>query len=67
VRSLDEGTLFDPTDLAEDVTPGAVLRALAQGACLRALLCALRLRDQELATHVVLSTPPQQVKNKHKK
>lgn len=56
--SLDEGLLFDPTDLAEDVTPAAVLRALRSGAHLRALLVALRLRDPGLVRHVLLSTPP---------
>jgi periodic tryptophan protein 2 len=56
--SLDEGMVFDPTDLAEDVTPAAVLRALGSGAYLRALLVALRLRDPELTRHVLLATPP---------
>jgi len=56
--SLDEGMVFDPTDLAEDVTPAAVLRALGSGAYLRALLVALRLRDPELIKHVLFATPP---------
>jgi periodic tryptophan protein 2 len=59
--SLDEGMVFDPTDLAEDVTPAAVLRALGSGAYLRALLVALRLRDPELTRHVLFATPPASV------
>lgn len=59
--SLDEGMVFDPTDLAEDVTPAAVLRALGSGAYLRALLVALRLGDPGLLRHVLLSTPPASV------
>lgn len=59
--SLDEGMVFDPTDLAEDVTPAAVLRALGSGAYLRALLVALRLRDPELIRHVLFATPPESV------
>jgi periodic tryptophan protein 2 len=59
--SLDESLVFDPTDLAEDVTPAAVLRALGSGAYLRALLVALRLRDPALLRHVLLSTPPPSV------
>lgn len=58
---LDEGMVFDPTDLAEDVTPAAVLRALGSGAYLRALLVALRLRDPTLTRHVLLATPPTSV------
>ena len=53
-RSLDESLVFDPTDLAEDVTPAAALRALGRGAHLRALLMALRLNDPQLVQHVVL-------------
>jgi periodic tryptophan protein 2 len=61
VYSLDEGLVFDPTDLDEDVTPEAARRASASGAHARALLIALRLRDPDTLRHVVLSTPPQQV------
>nr|ADI46885.1 UTP1f [Volvox carteri f. nagariensis] len=58
----DEGLIFDPTDLEQDVTPGAVHSSLAAGAHLRALLIALRLGDQELVRHVLLMTPPGAVK-----
>jgi periodic tryptophan protein 2 len=56
--SLDDSLVFDPTDLAEDVTPAAVLRALAAGAHLRGLLLALRLGDAPLVRHALLATPP---------
>ncbi|KAL4425513.1 hypothetical protein ABPG75_009529 [Micractinium tetrahymenae] len=59
--SVDESMVFDPTDLAEDVTPAATLKALGQGAHLKALLMAMRLNDPQLVQHVVLSTPPAQV------
>ncbi|KAL6776538.1 UTP1 [Auxenochlorella protothecoides x Auxenochlorella symbiontica] len=52
---------FDPTDLAEGVTPEAALRALRSGAHLRALLLALRLGEAELTRHVLLSTPREHV------
>ena len=59
--SLDQGLVFDPTDLAEDITPAAAYKALATGACLKALLVALRLKDPEVVRHVIMSTPPSQV------
>ncbi|PRW59321.1 periodic tryptophan 2-like protein [Chlorella sorokiniana] len=59
--SVDESLVFDPTDLAEDVTPAAALKALGQGAHLKALLMAMRLNDPKLTQHVVLSTPRAQV------
>ncbi|PSC76313.1 periodic tryptophan 2-like protein [Micractinium conductrix] len=59
--SVDESLVFDPTDLAEDVTPAAALKALGQGAHLKAILMSLRLGDPKLVQHVVLSAPPAQV------
>lgn len=59
--SLDEGLVFDPTDLGAEVTPAAVHAAAARGAWLRAFLLALRLSQPQLLHHVLLSTPPQQV------
>ncbi|GFR41863.1 hypothetical protein Agub_g2644, partial [Astrephomene gubernaculifera] len=56
--SLDEGLLFDPTDLTEELTPAAAQAALASRSFLRALLIALRLGDPALVRHVVLATPP---------
>ncbi|KAK9845761.1 hypothetical protein WJX81_001752 [Elliptochloris bilobata] len=59
--ALDAGAVFDPTDLAEDVTPAAVARVVDEGAPLRAALLALRLKDGALLRHALLSTRPDQV------
>lgn len=61
VYSLDEGLVFDPTDLTEDLTPAACQAALDGQAFVRAALIALRLGDPQLLRHCLLSTPPQQV------
>ena len=61
--SLDEGMVFDPTDLGEEVTPQAVHAALAAKKPLRALLIALRLADPVLLRHVLMSTPPKKVRS----
>ena len=61
--TLDQGLVFDPTDLAQDVTPEAAHAALAKGQALRAALIALRLRDGGLLRHALLSTPPEQVRS----
>lgn len=55
---LDSTMTFDPTDLAEDITPAAVLQSMNVGAYLRALLIAVRLGDGELIQQVLLCTPP---------
>ncbi|KAK9810682.1 hypothetical protein WJX73_010596 [Symbiochloris irregularis] len=57
MHSLDPGLVFDPSDLAEDVTPAAVLTALKDRAHLKALCLALRLRQPDLISRAVLSTP----------
>jgi hypothetical protein len=59
--SLDEGLVFDPTDLGQDITPQAVQAALASKQPLRALLIALRLRDPKLLQEAILGTPPSEV------
>lgn len=59
--SLDESLVFDPTDLGQDVTPQAVLSASAAGQHLKALLLAVRLRDQQLLKRVLVETPPSEV------
>jgi hypothetical protein len=56
-----QGLVFDPTDLAEDITPQAAHAALGARAYLRALLISLRLKDADLIRHVVLSTPAPEV------
>lgn len=61
--SLDDGSVFDPTDLAEDVTVEAAHRALQHSMYLKALLLALRLKEAELLEHVLLSTPEDQVRS----
>ena len=59
--SLDQGLVFDPTDLTEDITPAAAYKALGNRAFVRALLIALRLKDPDVVRHVIMSTPPNQV------
>ena len=59
--SLDDSLVFDPTDLGQDVTPQAVLAASAAGQHLKALLLAVRLRDQQLLKHVLVETPLSEV------
>ncbi|KAL0036124.1 hypothetical protein WJX79_004341 [Trebouxia sp. C0005] len=59
--SLDQGLVFDPTDLTEDITPAAAYKALANRAFLRALLIALRLKDPEVVRQVMMAIPPSQV------
>ncbi len=59
---LDNGAAFDPTDLSESLTPAAFRAALAGGAYVRALLIALRLADEGLLRHGLLSVPPAQVR-----
>lgn len=61
VYAPQDRVLFDPTDLAEDVTPAAVHAAVAAGAHLRALLLALRLRGPAEVELAVINTPPQQI------
>ena len=59
--ALDAGAAFDPTDLAEGLTPAAFDAALGARAHVRALLIALRLGDAALVKRAALSTPPAQV------
>ncbi|DBA78910.1 hypothetical protein WJX77_008158 [Trebouxia sp. C0004] len=59
--SLDQGLVFDPTDLTEDITPAAAYKALVNRAFLRALLIALRLKDPEVVRQVMMAIPPSQV------
>ena len=53
--------LFDPTDLTENLTPAAFHAALAAKAYVRALLISLRLNDQSLLRHGLMSVPVSQV------
>lgn len=56
------GVVSLPRCLRRQVTPAAVHAAIRQRAFLRAFLLALRLNDPQLLRHVLLSTPPQQVR-----
>ena len=58
---LDGGTLFDPVDLDEDMTPQAATAALHKGHYRNALLIALRLRETSLVQQCLLSTPVEQI------
>lgn len=53
--SLDSTALFDPTDLAEDISRPSVFRLLGRGDALKAILVAARLNDDSLLLHVLLS------------
>jgi periodic tryptophan protein 2 len=55
--SLDSTALFDPTDLAEDVSRPSVFRLLGRGDTLKAILVAVRLNDDGLLLHALLSAP----------
>eukprot|EP00967_Tisochrysis_lutea_P079469 scaffold108795_cov23-Tisochrysis_lutea.AAC.1 len=56
----EQASLFDPTDLTEDLTPAACRKALAAGAYVRAALIALRLGDQQLLAQCIFTTPQSQ-------
>ena len=54
---MDQSLVFDPTEFTTEVTPDAVLKAVEKKDSLRALLIALRLRDESLIQHALLSVP----------
>ena len=60
--ALNSGDFFDPTELAEAVTPEAARLALSQRHYVKALLLALRLKDTDLLRHVMLTIPDDQVR-----
>ena len=55
--TLDTGLVFDPLDLAVEVTPEAVRKAVAQKRFSVALAMSLRLCDRELVARVVEAVP----------
>lgn len=55
------GVLFDPTDLAVDVTPDAALAAAAEQDYEKSLVIALRLNEQTVLNSVVEMVPPENV------
>lgn len=61
IYSLSSAPIFDPTDLAHDVSTPSVYRLLASGAILPGLLTALRLNDTPLLLHVLYRTPAQRI------
>ena len=57
--SLDVAMVFDPFDLAIDVTPGNIRNILQKGEFLKALMSSFRLNEQELILQVVETIPSQ--------
>ncbi|GBE83819.1 Periodic tryptophan protein 2 homolog [Sparassis crispa] len=57
IYSLDEGAAFDPVDLALEVTPQAVISALAAQTFLPALVLAFRLNERALVQRVFAAVP----------
>ena len=55
--TLDTGLVFDPLDLAEEVTPEAVGVAISQRRYPLALAVGLRLGDRELVTRAAEAVP----------
>ena len=51
--------VFDPFDLAIDVTPGNIRNILQKGEFLKALMSSFRLNEQELILQVVETIPSQ--------
>ncbi len=60
--SLDVAMVFDPYDLAMDVTPESTKQVLDNREFAKALMLSFRLNEQDLILHVVESVPPQDSK-----
>jgi periodic tryptophan protein 2 len=54
--------VFDPYDLAIDVTPESTKEVLNNGEFAKALMLSFRLNEQDLILHVVENIPPQDSK-----
>jgi periodic tryptophan protein 2 len=54
--------VFDPYDLAMDVTPESTKQVLDNREFAKALMLSFRLNEQDLILHVVESVPPQDSK-----
>ena len=54
---LDEGVVFDPYDLSEDVTPEGVAKALEEGNFSAALIMSFRLNEKNLLINSLEATP----------
>ncbi|KAK3273321.1 U3 snoRNP protein [Cymbomonas tetramitiformis] len=61
VYGLDEETMFDPTDLGEDVTPAKAKAALRDGQYTQALLLALRLNEPSLVRRIMEGVPTAEI------
>ena len=61
--SLSGGKFFDPTELAEAITPQAARQALSQHHYVKALLLAMRLKDTQMLENILLSVPDKQVRH----
>ncbi|AAS50422.1 AAR057Wp [Eremothecium gossypii ATCC 10895] len=61
VYSVDDSVLFDPFDLDLDITPQAVLDALANGDYLHATVMAFRLNEEYLINKVYEAIPPDHI------
>ena len=59
---LSSGDFFDPTELAEAITPQAARQALSKRQYVKAMLLAMRLKDTDLLTDTLLSVPDEQVR-----
>ena len=60
--SLDVAMVFDPYDLAMDVTPESTKEVLQNREFSKALMLSFRLNEQDLILHVVENIPPQDSK-----
>ena len=60
--ALSSGEFFDPTELAEAVTPQAARQALSQRQYVKALLLAMRLKDTDMLENILFSVPDEQVR-----
>jgi len=57
IYSLDSGVTFDPFDLASEVTPEGVERALVKRSYSAAVMMSLRLNEKELIAQSVEAVP----------
>lgn len=62
IYSTDNSVVFDPFDLDTDVTPDAVVEALAERTWVHALVMAFRLNEQYLLDKVVEAIPAGDIK-----
>ncbi|KAG0576923.1 hypothetical protein M758_5G111300 [Ceratodon purpureus] len=61
IYSIDDNLIYDPVDLAIDVTPEAIYNALEEKLYARALVLALRLNEPELIRKCIESVPPEEI------